>query len=214
MPHRDPDTGQFVAGDPGRTRDAAYGDFDIQTFRTLANPNSALTSGIATFENWETFEPLGGLTRDELAELVYLDVSVHPKAAPVADEEGHWSTAWEFSLDNDPKAIDHDDSVDTADVDGVSGMDRDTWNIETDPDILDVASASVMAAVDETSGPGAGTAVPYDRTYDFRAMFGRGPVLDRHSDLHVHLESDLSGDGIRGQMSYRLALIWDVFARD
>lgn len=213
MPHRDPETGQFVGGDAEDRVSFAYQDFDVQHERVRFNPTDTLAGGLNVFEDFHEFEPLGGLQRDELAELValYVDVALFP--SPVADDEGHLRTHWELSMDSSSQLVDPAAGSTESDIDGVTGADRTVWSLESDPDILDVAAVAYVSGFDEVDGAGMAGTESYQRSYLYRPWAGRGPVVDRHTNFHVHMEEALVGDSTRGQVHAYYQLIWDVFDR-
>lgn len=213
MPHRDPETGQFVPADAEDVASFAYEDFDVQHERIQFVLGSDLAGGTTTFEDFHTFEALGGLQRDELAELVALAVHVATFASPAADDEGHIRQGWELSMDGASQLVDVDEGVTTTDVDGVTGVDRNVWSLESDPDILDVAQIAYVSGFDEVDGAGMAGSENYDRSYHYREWAGLGPVVDRHTNFHVHVEHTLSGDSTRGAVFAYYQLIWDVFDR-
>lgn len=212
MAARDPSTGQFIPAGAARTKDAAYEDFDIQQVHVEISTGAGLGSAITTFEDWHTSEPLGGLQRDELAELVALMVDVYNEPEGSAEVAGRVGVRGELSLDSDPHLVDLDDAVLTSDVDGITDLDRRVWELESDPDVLDRWMTYGVNHDDETNGLSNSSETVYSRTYAYRPVFGRGPVLDRHSDLHWHIDLDTNGDP-RHKLSWFTTFVWDVFAR-
>jgi hypothetical protein len=122
----------------------------------------------------------------------------------------------ELSLDASPRVADWnnletDEFVETTDVGGITGLDRRVAAHEAEPDVLDIATTTANVVEDTGNSVAMGVLGPAeDRVYDFRSMFGRGPVVDRHTDLSWHLSLQNTGDP-DGEVFDDYALVWDIF---
>lgn len=212
----------------GRGGKAGYSDLEHQheyvEIRTTADYDGTNTGeDDLTIPQLTVIEPLGGLGRDELAELVavvhetlitsrtsnagtvpadthaYFEVSLDPTIqASRYDPEGNIQYTDEFQLDGDGDGTD-----DTFIRTGPSLV---------DPDIMWTAEAQHFpASEDAPSGSGWGGFTTYDKTtLDFQDLLGGGPVLDRHNEVYFH--GSLGGHGSAIQAAqHRVRMYWNVF---
>lgn len=214
MAARDPRTGQFVSSSAADEISFAAEDLDYQHIATRAEFRSDIGSGDNLFDPWTSWEPLGGLTRDELAELVLLVVRAAVSTNDSAgNDKARVTTEWELSSQSSVQMIDPDDPGNRqSDVDGVTGLDRADWDVESDPDILDHWNVSATVMEDETDGVGLADRGDYFAVHPLRQWYGRGPVYDRHSELFLHMWEQIAGSP-QVDMEVRISLAWDVFDR-
>lgn len=212
MPHRDPQTGQFV----GSTASQNYTDFDIQQVVTSATSNNTeITDMQQTFDNFNSIEPAGGLARDEVAELVLaiIDVSM---AVPTISASGTSTVeiGSEVSADSEPHLlVAMNDGVSESNVDGVTGFDaRNVAKVDLDPLYHHTVTGSADSA-DTTNGVGIGGANSHmQRRLPYRNMFGHGPEFDRHDQINWHLSYQAEGSANPGfRYAERTTLVWDVY---
>lgn len=210
---RDPETGRFVA--VGGDVDAAYEEFDIQRVTLLTEYNTDMSTGESSIDDYHTVEPLGGLGRRELAELVIaiIDHRVGGTSAGTGGDE--LEETIEMSLDSTGQLTDVDDlGVTTENVESITGLDRHAVDLESEPDILDVSRITHANPIDDTNGNAAAYTTTRQAFIPYRPWFGQGPVLDRHSDLHWHLFLQRTGADLGNLDSYYdVTLVWDVFDR-
>lgn len=219
MAVRDPQTGRFVAGDdllPGVQH--SYDAFDIQNVKVTMQGHQDLSSGNTLFEQFHSIEPLGGLGRNEVAELVALlrTYDVAPLAA--GNAPGHLQTQWELSFDSSAhylgQADDGDEVSDDDNVDSVTGLDREVAD-SVDVDVLAIMalgeSSSYEDATNGTGGSGGPTSMTDHRLY--RSWFGAGPTVDRHDELFYHAWLNTDG-AASSRVTIMDQYIWDVVEVD
>lgn len=211
---RDPQTGQFVSTDAEDVVSAAYEDFDVQWLSNRVDVQSDMSTGNHLIEPWQRAEPLGGLTRDELAELVAFEVDavVDPRG-DAGTNSGKVQMRGELSLDSTAHLCDLP-ALGTLDenIDGVTGLDRASRVLESEPDIVDVWTVRGSERADATNGLGFTGDREYYAFVPLRARFGRGPVLDRHSEVFLHIWVELMSSG-QPDIWQDVRLVWDVFDR-
>lgn len=207
MPHRNAD-GTFASGSAG------YDDFEVQNVVTGIDTDSAtITDAQEVFEGFNRFEPLGGLSRGEVAELVHCSVQV---TASVPNSSDSATVAWvevssETSFDSIPHLLPIT-ADDVSETDVITGLDARNVDI-TDPDpLLDHGISVSSVSLDDVNGSGSGgyaESMGYD--IPFRAQFGHGPTVDRHDQLFTHIGYQSFGTA-QPDFRYfeRLNLVWDV----
>lgn len=197
MASRDPETGQFVSGAAGLP---GYQNLEIQLVENSLSAQSDLLSGTTFLPQWDSFEPVGGLQRDERAELVGIrgvEVLEH-SAIGGNDQPGGMALGYELSMD--PERFGGRDSADEQDIQGVTGIDKAIL-VAVEPDIVRIDHFNVsneFDSVDSTNGTGTGGGgTTTDRRivdWNLRDQYGRGPVLDRHDQLYMHSTLRKTGD--------------------
>lgn len=225
MPHgtgggavRDPETGRFVAQGDGR--DFGYSDLDAQHIVFQVDTDNNLSDSLETVDPAISFDPLGGLARQELAELVMLKVDsvLQPSATDGADS-GRFRAWGEVSFDSDERtlvneAADVTDAGDYSDITGIQTREVDVVDI----DVLDAWAIYVNSPeYDTVNGVGmSASSVPYHNRTAYRALLGAGPMVDRHDELHLHLAHSIEGeaDFVDLRWDTRLTLLWDVFEKE
>lgn len=191
-----------------------YEDIDVQrVISHLDTDAGQFTDSQEVIAPWQVFEPLGGLARDELAELVYLDVHAVVSADSV-DNDGRYELYHEVSLDSDPDTFTIlAGAQNRTDVNGVSGLDSRDADV-IDVDIIDAGSTYLHSGLeDTTNGPGEGPVwKKYNQNYRYRQLLGAGPVLDRHSEVNHHIAFQITGN-TSTNFQYRLETTfwWDVY---
>lgn len=208
MPHRNAD-GTFASGN-------GYDDLEVQTVNTQMFTNSGtITDALEEFAQFNTFEPVGGLSRNEVAELVYLQTNVSLQITGTSDATAgcHAHVLGELSSDPELNAtfLNASDRSE-QDVDGITGVDAYN-NVSNDPEVLQSHAVGAHAeSLDDTNGSGSGASgstLSYDRPY--RKMFGHGPTFDRHDDIFVHLGYNSEGTSQPDVEYYdKMTMVWDV----
>lgn len=216
MAARDPQTGQFVS-----TEDMnSYDGLDIEVVSAILDSDATeLTVGSGKIEPLFSWEPLGGLSRDEVAELVTLVavVSLSLNSDVGTDDPAHMTADWELSFDSTATTLRlaaGQPDVTEADVGGITGVDSRSTRV-VDFDVLDFGMASAANpynnATDGTGGGADSTHLAYSKP--FRSWYGGGPVVDRHDELFVHVGflRELTSAGIDFKLAMKYHLAWDVF---
>lgn len=210
MPHRNPD-GTFASSETG-----SYDNYEIQTIVTgLQTDEVNITDALEKFPQFNTFEPLGGLARNEVAELVSM-TGLAAVGIPATSDAAAGTQAYvhsELSLDPETSTMPIlAGDVTESDKDGVTGVDARNVSI-TDPDTVHSHSLYAEArSLDDTNGSGAGgTGDTLEYQTAFRPLFGHGPTVDRHDNLFVHLGYDSAGTA-QPRLKYydKMTLVWDV----
>lgn len=188
----------------------AYDEFEIQTVTAGMESD---TGNAAVGSNQDgtvhSFQPLGGLARNEVAELVGL----HENFIGWTEDEvaaGHAEGGYEVSMDSTPHLIgpgaasvgDELEQVDDHIASGVDALRGDT----VDPDILRLiywqgASESSAQVYQE------------DRFIPYRMWYGRGPTFDRHDEIFYHGTIYIDDD-FAYSTSFQHTFIWDVFTEE
>lgn len=194
-------------GPSAEDRTNRFDDFEVQHVKAEINGDTTDT-GATGDENAHSFEPLGGLTRGEAAELVAMfeQVSIYPEDAGGLIE--HVEAEWELSLDSVSHLINLTslgDEVNTETDGHASGADYNTADF-TDPDVLRYHTLA--------SGTNSGThVIQHYNQLRYRDWFGEGPVYDRHDELHYHVATYKDG-AVGMTTSLNHVYVWDVFETD
>lgn len=200
-----------------RAGDGGFEGLDIQVMDVDFKVQSDTTTGVYNVPQYDSFEPLGGLSRDERAELVAIvgQVAASHEAIGGNDIPGSCKFEWEFTLD--PEINGGHAASQEQNVDGITGLDVVSVNRD-DPDQLQnyvLRVGNIFGQYDATAGAGSGGGASiyssYDVQLDFRNLLGGGPVLDRHDQLYQHASVELFGDtNSEYVLSTRQTLFWDV----
>lgn len=190
-----------------------YDDYDVQTVVVEMQPQQDIGAGSTVHDNVFSFEPLGGLARDEIAELVALteSTSTHPRVTDVEDPaETH--TRWEVSFDSRSQLVDGSQSnvERLEDLDGVLGADVLVGQ-KVDVDILRRFSLGACSShSDDTAGEGGPGAASNDfEIIPYRQVYGSGPTVDRHDEIYYHVRQRTNGSGA-AQIGVEHTYVWDV----
>lgn len=205
MPTRDPQTGQFVSGEAG-----GWNNLEPQFVSTTLDVKNDAAAGGYTHEQYQSFEPLGGLQRNEFAELVAIIGTESARADAIGGNDIPGSCAFHYELSLDPEMFGGREEVTSENIDGVTGIDTSAV-VAVEPDILRHGHLRVSAGFNDTvNGPGGGGHVHADRPVDhnYRDLLGGGPVLDRHDQLYQHVDRSHVGDT---NASYSLHTDWTLF---
>lgn len=209
MPTRDPQTGKFVSG----STNTAYDDYDVQHTVVEFSPDQTVGAGTTRVEPALSFEPLGGLGRNEVAELVAVlrHISVFAQDSGGASASNA-NVAMEWSFDSTAHFLQSTDSEMERinDAEGVAGL-----NIlrgeGADIDVLDhYRRGTTTAAHDSTNGgvTGGGHYADWE-LIPYRNEFGQGPTADRHDEIFGHgVIEHISNCDV--QFVDRRSWVWDV----
>lgn len=176
-------------------RSTEYDDLDVQTVQVEAELQTDLGTGQTIVENFHSIEPLGGLARDEIAELVTLNrvITARPQGSPSDDRTA--TAEWETSFDSSAHFINEGtEEISEQDVEGITGLDRRTADgVDVDVLLNDIVTV-VGPWEDETNGTGGAAGTARDRTViPYRDWYGEGPTTDRHDEIFYHLFLDMFG---------------------
>lgn len=203
-----------------------YSDFEYQQFssRLQVNESADATGGSNPgVEGLLTFEPLGkigGLDNNEVAELVYHELSA---AVEWEDETGDQNVATfaegrgVFGVNlNSANSFPAKNQTVEGEILEATDHDPDNSNVFfkdlNDDRILQLWQTYSSAPFDDAGGGtgGAGAADQFHAEKNWREMTGRGPVLDANDDLSI-LYALIAGDTIIDVNAVvRGHLVWDV----
>lgn len=212
---RDPSTGQFVPQSAAEADRTSFGwsDFDHQHSVLRLQGQQDLAAGNTQFDAFESLEPLGGLARDEVAELVGVEITTLSKGDLQVDNAGTVGYRVEVSLDSTSQLsfLDLDGDNDRG---GITGFDPGFIQI-VDPDILWSYTIAATAGFEDTlNGTSAGPTDDLEyRTIPFRSIYGEGPVMDRHDEIFWHIFIFTPG-GAPHEIVEDVHWVWDVRTGD
>lgn len=194
-----------------------YDNLEIQILDNELNVQSDATSAKYEAPQYVSVEPLGGISRGEVAELVGIIGQVSAYSESIGGNTDPGSCRFEYSLSLDPEINGGRVASNEKDIDGQTGIDVNEVNA-VDPDLLQnyvLAPSNEFNELDTTNGVGTGgggtTFVSYDVQLDYQSLFGGGPVLDRHDRLYQHANLTLVGDtNSEYSLLVRQNLLWDV----
>lgn len=211
-----------------------YSDYEFQQIHSTLQIGGSTADGnvgLAVADEFEVLGAQGGLSNDEVAELVYAEVQY---TLDVDDEtgdqnvgtflEGRGVFGSDLDVENffqfdgtattqtgdDIRVLDN--SGDNAVSDGVDLFSND----QSSPEVFQrFASIAGVPFDDQTNGPGGtGGGYVFHESKNWRELTGRGPVLDATDNLSV-LQKVIIGDTvspIAGNVSCHL--VWDVAEMD
>lgn len=198
--------------DPEDVLSDNYEDLEVQHEVILNRYRSDLSGGNTQFEPLHSFEPLNGLARDEVAELVAIYITQDSRPSFTQGSENTLQEEWELSFDSDAH-LQQEDTDETEDFEGLTGFDLNVLNL-LDIDVLwqnyRTFQAQILSGSDSAGAGGAKSS----RTADYipyRAWFGQGPITDRHDELFVHFRIQNQAFDAFGRTETRMTLWWDVF---
>lgn len=208
-----------------------YSDFEYQFVDIdFGLTPSADTTNIGA-EAVYTIEPLqfaGGLSQNEVAELVYLETYA---GIELEDEAGNQQVATTaetrgavgINLPNSQDAFISKVQTSTGDpVDasvevvgtnnGVNAEDdiRPLSSVRTDERFLQAYRAKFSPPFDDTGPGGSGSHDHFHDKKHFRRLTGRGPVFDANDDLSVSTAFNVGSSVTGGGSTIRLQCVWDV----
>lgn len=189
MPHRDPETGQFVAG---RASDMTWQETTaILTTTGTQIPAADLTGGntdhdpLQDADVTQVLDFSGHLDSDEVFELIALDYHINLALPATASAESSALAAYVYSRVPDVFAPNpsfwatgqRESGV--YDVNGATGGDEDA-------SVLHQGELAATADFgDSTNGLGAGAFIGYDSNLvPFRALYGVGPMFDMDDEIY------------------------------
>lgn len=196
--------------DPEDVLSAEYDDFEIQHEVVINRYRTDMAGGNTQFEPLHSFEPVNGLARDEVAELVALSIQQYSTSGETSAND-RVQEEWELSYDSNAH-LQQEDTNETEDFEGLTGFDVNTLNI-LDIDVLwhwyrGVQSQIISGSDSAGAGPMSQDMVEW---VPYRPWFGVGPTADRHDELFLHfrVQNDTIDTPLRTET--RLVLVWDVF---
>lgn len=192
-PHRDPDTGQFVAGASPST---SYNNLDIQRVHFDASIEAADLDGSTGQAGGQSFratpfqtrKPAGGIPRNAVAELVYIDLNVSTYINSTTTADNTVKAAVEMSSQQTANMVgDVDNNIDSDEHAGT--FDRVDSADSTDSDVFAFATSRMtLGPFDSAAGVGGGAA--YDRgrfTKNYVGEHGEGPFFEREDEFSYHI---------------------------
>ena len=215
-----------------------WDEYQHQTIRTrITTSNFDVTQGDtdnvdegSTSEGEITIEPVGGLARDEVAELVALRYNVYmghrDLMAGLADEKMLPTTfRINYELNTNPKATTFSDGGYLEEFDLADDSWSSTQHSKDDdaPGVLLSLSGNAHSpfyatdmGTESDNISASGDSVMYSGLVKFRGDLGGGPVFDRHDliyEHHNHKQSAMSPDDGHAYPSAtvgNLHFVWDV----
>lgn len=190
MPHRDPETGQFVGGDGG-AQALSYADHDVHHIRHQISSLASSGGDDVTQTVEEEFEVTErGLDPDELAELRAMRVSIGTvaKAGQPQDSRGEFAFQVDagFNIGESDALFSSNTTARDLDPDA-DGTDEVRSRVaETDEvgQVYTHANSVGIGFDDDANGNGAGgQGVTVTETVDLAGMFGTGPFVDSADDF-------------------------------
>lgn len=235
MSMRDPETGQFMSADGS---EADYSDYEYQQIE-IQHPITNSDGGDEESATALSFgvEPLGargGLDTNEVAELVAMRYQVIIEPEPDGTQQTVGQVEFRGSIGSDldslrdivngggagtaDNAIGPADAI-LSDPDGVyDARDSNPGQIDefSRAEVFEVFQETFTLAHQGETGPGGGAGLSSSekRSVNFRALTGRGPVLDASDELSIAttLIKDNVFPTISGIVSVHL--VWDVATVD
>lgn len=160
--------------------------------------------------NPPSIEPAGGLHRGEVAELVC--VIIEDAAIDVVEEGSAGTTPGKLQFENELKTKAPMDST-SIDQDGSNDVDIRGNDYDDDNLVARWFMHQHAAFNDTTNGSGGGSAGapgPW-KVYNFRRMFGQGPVLREDDVLYERAAfriNDMANQDVRAENYFRT--FWDI----
>lgn len=210
MPHRDPETGQFVSG--GATR--SYRDYSVTN--VMADYRLSAAESPGAFPVIETV-PLGDavpdLHHDQRASLTHGQAHMQATVPGTLTEESTLLAVMELSLDADP-AIADENLAFQEQANDVGALNRRSLVNVDEPDVLfNQFEVNEGSFADATTGVGGGA--DQKTPPIVKAFPGGGPVVDRRDNLYWHISADdyLAAAISDSATEFTLAalLYWQVF---
>lgn len=189
-----------------------YDEFEHQHVTLAIDDDTGSGTGSnVNVNNAHSIEPLGGLGRDEIAELVALHERLFIWGED-AVANGHFEGGFEVSSDTQahflgPAGLGSDFGDEL--VRNQDAVQSGTDTITADTMDIDVLRTIVWAG---GSFSGSATALEGRELIEYRDEFGTGPEFDRHDNINYHLQFYVDDD-----MGFTIWLnhhyVWDVFER-
>lgn len=224
MSARDPETGQFVSGggDDPLIADR-YDELDVQTIEsnfTLTNPQA--NGGAEYWERAHTFEPAEGLARNQRAELVGLTYATDLREYSDTSVNTAGNIVWWYELHrNGDFVAQQEKDIDQSDLTATGGSDTGNLgtNFRTDMNAGTLVKdhqtyEPQFANATDANGGGADNNARPHSTFNFRLMFGEGPLFWPDDTLNESVEAmtrNLSQSGLQLGFDRDILLYWDIF---
>lgn len=217
MPHRDPETGQFVGHDDGGMM-TSYTDFEHQQIQldVTIQPNGDTNPSGQHIRSYEPLEEFGGLEVNEVAELVHVELTADMEIEDETGTQTEDSTAEMRGVLGGNLPADLDAFVPTAPLDdgsekfsrqktGSAGFDIES---ATDSDPSKFMIFQAKGSLNDYTFDG--------RVYNrhFRRIFGRGPVLRYDDGIDVAISANAGNTVVDFGGNVRAHLVWDVAETD
>lgn len=205
-----------------------YSDFEYQQIvaeTVLQEQQDATGDGDVLVRAQYDAEPIGdigGLDNNEVAELVYMEVTADLTFRDeTADQDVATTSRLEgavgVNLSGDENALPSKRSGTTeGDIIVTSDIDEDNVNITgfggSDDRWLQMFTTDASLPFDDqTNGPGgSGSHDQFHAEKNFRAVTGRGPVLDSSDDISIPVEINVGDTIINVIGTVRVHMVWDV----
>jgi len=184
MVHRDPDTGQYVAGSHGVDR---FGDYEFQHIANQYKIDAADVPGAFAVQESDinVVEMDDLLHRDERADLVALDVhSLQASVPGTSSAESALIARWELGLGAGDELILPEDQQADDDTGSSGVVDKRSWDSDS-PDVLyDAHWIAEGGYADTSSGLGGGPDQPIiTDSVHYPREFGACPDLDQRDEI-------------------------------
>lgn len=178
------------------------------------------------------FEPLqgsGGMAPNQYAELVYLEANIYVDRALQEDETNQSQLSSTFATAAVGSNLDsRNDLPEYSNVgaDGEILLDKDEDDSQSEPFIAQTTQTNdavfgtlqltnSAAFIDKTNSlGGGGSSESGNLERNFRALTGRGPVLDQNDDLSVVISAVANNNINDLQIHVQLYAIWDIAETD
>lgn len=190
-----------------------YDNLEVQTVHVKHEfPTDEVTGEIdsALLPNSASFDIAGGLSRDEIAELVQVRVGATAVVFGATETVDAFAQFW-GELSTEPKMLNE------AELSGTNTDPEGDASSITNPEVIDVIQMAASASFeDSTSGVGGGgDPGEYTEVINYREAFDSGPTFDRHNDLWVHTEpTNYDAQDAEFYVEYDIQLIWAIHDRD
>lgn len=221
MPHRDPETGQFLSHDETK-RD--FKDITVQRQTDHFSVAAADLDGSTGQQGGQHFvatsdldiDIAGGLDRNEVAKLLATRLTVQAFVNSTATADGTVEAELEYSTEAAPEIIEQrgEGTIATAGLEG-GAVDRLHSEVTNSPEVLAWARAvGHNPFSDGASGVGGGGSAG-ETTYvmEYGELLGEAaPEFDRHSDIHTHVALrnwNMADAAIHA--TGNLDLVWGIF---
>lgn len=186
-----------------------YDDFEVQHGKWFVFVEQTDTIDTEAAQV-QVFEPVGGLARGEIAELVALE------AQPFIALEGSTATetadlrmVYELTSDADFRLSFNDVPEVDSDLEGTGVQLFEDDEMDIDRLLHGVANATGMVE-DDTNGVGAGGTETWpNHSIPYRERYGGGPTYDRHNELFWHAEFTETG-AIPARAGVAWTAVWDI----
>lgn len=185
MPHRDPETGQFVSGQGG----GSYRDFSVTNIGAQWQvPASELPGAFPINATFSLGDAVQDLHHDQLARLVQGQVQMQATVPGTLSAESTLLSVMELSIDADP-AVAGENLEQTEETDVVGQFNRKFAVNVDEPDVIALQTEVNEGSFrDTTTGTGGGADA---KTPSITRVYpGGGPEVDRRDNLYLHVAAD------------------------